>query len=80
MGALDLLFIAGGVLGLAVFVVLWRRLPRQRVRLVIGALVLAGAAVFAAWWVLFRVDDPRFAEDRERALETQKGLDDALGF
>ncbi len=74
-----MLFAIGAVLGLVLLVVLWRRHPAKRRHLVIGALLAAGGVAFGAWWVLFRIDDPTFAADRDHALETQKALDDALG-
>lgn len=76
---MEALFIVGAVLGLAFFVFLWRRFPTRRKHLVIGSLLAAGGLVFGAWWVLFRIDDPTFARDRDQAIDTQKALDDALG-
>lgn len=73
------LLIVGALIGLAVFVLLWRRFPKKRVHLVLGSLLAAGGAVFAAWWILFRIDDPTFTRDRDQAVDTQKALDDALG-
>jgi uncharacterized membrane protein YqjE len=76
---LDVLVIAAGVIGLVVFVLLWRRYPRRRVHLVVASLLAAGAAVFVTWWTMFRVDDPTFSADRERAKQTQEALDQAFG-
>lgn len=76
---LDILVVVGGLLGLATFVVLWRRFPRRRWHLVAGSVLLAGAAVFAVWWTMFRVDDPTFDADRDRARQSQEALDKALG-
>lgn len=73
------LFVVGGVLGLALLVFLWRRFPSHRKHVIIGSLLAAGGLVFGAWWVLFRIDDPTFARDRDQAIDTQKALDDALG-
>ncbi len=75
---LDVLVVLGGFVGLAVFVWLWRRYPKRRLHLVIGATLMAGLAVFITWWTLFRVDDPTFTADRERALQTQEALDQAF--
>lgn len=79
MSALDVIFIVGALAGLAAFVWLWRRFPRRRVHLLVGAVLLAGVAVFTAWWTLFRVDDPTFAADQAKARQSQEALDDALG-
>jgi uncharacterized membrane protein YGL010W len=79
MGLPEVLLIIGGLAALAVFVMLWRRFPRKRLHLVSASVLGAGAAVFAIWWVMFRIDDPQFEGDRDRAVDTQKALDDALG-
>lgn len=79
MGTLEILFIVGGATALLAFVWLWRRFPTRRRHLAISAVLGVGGAVFVAWWVLFRIDDPTFARDRDRAVDTQKALDDALG-
>jgi len=73
------LLVLGGLLGLASFIVLWRRYPRRRKLLVAASTLALAASVFVAWWVLFRIDDPTFAADQARAKDTQKALDDALG-
>jgi hypothetical protein len=76
---LEILGLVGGILGLAAFIILWRRFPRRRVYLVAASLLLAGAAVFAVWWTMFRIDDPTFSADRDRAHRSQEALDKALG-
>ncbi|MBL8786942.1 MAG: hypothetical protein JNJ59_18700 [Deltaproteobacteria bacterium] len=73
------LLIVPAVLGLVTFIALWRRYPRRRTLLVVASTLAIGASIFAAWWVLFRIDDPTFAADQARAKDTQKALDDALG-
>ena len=79
MQALDVLLIAGGLVALAAFIFLWRRFPKRRKHLVIAAVLGTGVAAFAAWWVIFRTDDPTFDADRAHAEDAQKQLDDALG-
>lgn len=76
---MEALLIAAAVLGLGLFVFLWRRFPKKRKHLVAGSVLLTGGAVFAVWWVLFRIDDPTFARDRDEAIDIQRSLDDALG-
>jgi len=79
MGAIDVLLIVGALTALGGFMWLWRNFPRRRPHLVIGSALLAGAAVFTVWWTMFRVDDPTFTADRDRALQQQEALDDGLG-
>lgn len=79
MPILDILFIAGGLIGLVVFFLLWRRYPKKRVHLVIGSLLIAGGAVFAIWYTMFRIDDPTFNADQARAKEAQEAIDNAFG-
>lgn len=76
---LEIIGLVGAVLGLIAFVLLWIRFPRRRVHLVAVSALLAGGAVFAVWWTMFRTDDPTFDADRDRAHEAQEALDKALG-
>lgn len=76
---LEIVGLVGAALGLIAFIILWRRFPRRRVHLVAASILLAGGAVFAVWWTVFRVDDPTFNADRDRAHQTQEALDKALG-